>query len=182
MCLVIALLIFFILLVFLYREKPTCSYKTKGAKLWNSHVALTRLYIIEAVAGLGSASSTLQLLMKNQEDIGKHFGKIYGKKIGEEFTSLLKEHITVAGQIVQNAASGKDVSELENNWHANGDKIVALLHKANPKINLKKLWDMHLSQTTEEAVFIIKKQYPQSAEKYLEIVDCAFEMAKEISK
>lgn len=41
--------------------------------------------------------------MKNQEDIGNAVGQIYGAPAGQQLTTLLKEHITIAVDLIKAA-------------------------------------------------------------------------------
>jgi hypothetical protein len=73
-------------------------------RLWADHVVWTRLYIIGAVSGDPSASVALSRLMKNQEDIGNAIRPFYGDAAAAQLTTLLKQHISIAGELV--AAAG----------------------------------------------------------------------------
>ncbi|HET9831448.1 MAG TPA: hypothetical protein VFP91_07055 [Vicinamibacterales bacterium] len=75
-------------------------------KLWTDHVVWTRDYIIAAVDNKPDASAALNRLMKNQDDIGASVGKYYGAANGQKLTSLLKEHIAQAGDVVKAAKNG----------------------------------------------------------------------------
>ena len=44
--------------------------------------------------------------MKNQEDIGNAIGAIYGAAAGTQLTSMLKEHITIAVDLIKAAKAG----------------------------------------------------------------------------
>ena len=45
-------------------------------------------------------------LMKNQEDIGKAVATFYGAAAGQQLTTLLKEHITIAVDLIKAAKAG----------------------------------------------------------------------------
>ena len=53
-------------------------------KLWEDHVTWTRLYIVNALAGLPSKDATAQRLLRNQTDIGNAVGLFYGAAAGEK--------------------------------------------------------------------------------------------------
>src|SRR5262245_30500231 len=69
-------------------------------KLWTDHVVWTRDYIIAAVADLPDAKSAETRLMKNQDDIGAAVAKYYGASAGSQLTTMLKQHIAIAGDLV----------------------------------------------------------------------------------
>src|ERR1051326_995978 len=75
-------------------------------KLWTDHVVWTRDYIIAAVGDQPDAPAALNRLMKNQDEIGRAVAKFYGDSAGQQLTTLLKEHIAIAGDLVKAAKAG----------------------------------------------------------------------------
>jgi hypothetical protein len=80
------------------------------------------------------------------------------------FTELLKEHIVIAGQIIDVAKKGvqANVDKFDRDWHRNSDEIVAFLANANPNWPKKELTDMfytHLKFTTDEVVSRLEKDW-----------------------
>ena len=80
-------------------------------------------------------------VIKNQEDIGNAVKPIYGEKAGNKLTALLKEHIVIAGKIVDAAKTGKKalVNQLNKEWYRNADDIAAFLSQANPYLKSEDL-------------------------------------------
>src|SRR5215472_11252928 len=72
-------------------------------KLWTDHVVWTRDYIVAAVSDQPDAKAAATRLMKNQEDIGTAIAQFYGKAAGDQLTTLLKEHISIAVDIIKAA-------------------------------------------------------------------------------
>ena len=138
--------------------------RTAMRKLWSDHVVWTRTYIIAAVSGDPSAPTQLQRLLKNQEDIGNAVAQFYGNDAGAKLTSLLKEHIAQAGDVVTAAKAG-DAAKLaaaDKKWHANAEDIAEFLAKANPnwtKAALQDMLNQHLALTTREATARIKSNW-----------------------
>ena len=133
-------------------------------KLWTDHVVWTRDYVVAAVADHPSAKSSAARLLKNQEDIGNAIGSIYGAPAGTELTRLLKEHITIAVDVVKAAKAGDKgaLSAADAKWQQNGDAIAAFLAKANPNLARNVVADMmkmHLSTTTAEVVARLGKDW-----------------------
>ena len=82
-------------------------------KLWTDHVVWTRDYIVAALADQPDAQVAANRLMKNQEDIGNAVGTFYGTAAGQQLTTLLKEHISIAVDFIKAAKAGdKPVSRL----------------------------------------------------------------------
>src|SRR5687768_6850380 len=75
-------------------------------KLWEDHVTWTRVYIIDTTANLPNAQYSAQRLLKNQEDIGNAIKPYYGEEAGNQLTTLLKEHITTAVDLINAAKKG----------------------------------------------------------------------------
>ena len=133
-------------------------------KLWTDHVLWTRDYVVAAVADHPSAKASAARLLKNQEDIGNAIGAIYGAPAGAELTRLLKEHITIAVDVVKAAKAGDKgaLSSADAKWQQNGDAIAALLAKANPHLPRNVVADMmkkHLTTTTAEVVARLNKDW-----------------------
>ena len=143
---------------------PALKLRQDMRKLWTDHVIWTRDYVIAAVDGSPSANAAAARLMKNQEDIGAAVGSIYGKAAGDQLTTLLKEHISIAVDIVKHAKAGDKAAQQTANtkWQQNGDAIASFLAKANPNWPRATLADMmakHLTTTTDEVVARLTKNW-----------------------
>ncbi|HEX6464979.1 MAG TPA: hypothetical protein VFZ98_11010 [Vicinamibacterales bacterium] len=133
-------------------------------KLWSDHVFWTRDYIIAAVDDRPDAQAAANRLMKNQEDIGAAVAKFYGKDAGDKLTSLLKEHISIAVEIIKDAKAGDKAAQQRADaaWHKNGEAIADFLSSANPnwpRATLVQMMNVHLSTTTDEVVARLTKNY-----------------------
>ncbi len=130
-------------------------------KLWIEHLFWTRNYIVSAVAGFPDQDQVLARLLKNQQDIGDAIKPYYGDVAGTKLTGLLKEHILLAGKILEAAKSGNqvDLEKYNKEWYRNADDIAQFLSSANPnwsKEELKSILDMHLKLVTDTVVARIK--------------------------
>lgn len=145
-------------------SKSAIELKMQMRKLWEDHIAWTRLYIVSAVNGLDSTDKYAARLLKNQEDIGNAIKPVYGDAAGDKLTALLKDHILLAAELVKAAKAGDSAAaaEAEKKWYANGDDIAGFLSGANPnwtKAALKEMMDTHLSLTKAVAVAAIGKDW-----------------------
>jgi hypothetical protein len=133
-------------------------------KLWADHVIWTREYVIGAVDGTADTNQAASRLMKNQEDIGAAIVPYYGKAAGDQLTSLLKEHINIAVDLVA-AAKGSDTNKFNDanqRWDKNAKDIASFLASANPNWPEQALSDamsMHLKTTLDEASARLNKDY-----------------------
>ena len=66
-------------------------------KLWTDHVVWTRDYIVAATLTQPDSTAALNRLMRNQDDIGNAVAQFYRNAAGKQLTTLLKDHIAIAG-------------------------------------------------------------------------------------
>ena len=110
-------------------------------KLWTDHIVWTRDYIVAAVDDRPDAQAAATRLMKNQEDIGSAVAAYYGQAAGQQLTSLLKQHIAIAVDLIKAAKKGDQAAQKQAS-----DALVSMM-KA------------HLSTTTDEVVARLKHDY-----------------------
>jgi hypothetical protein len=127
-------------------------------KLWEDHITWTRVFIISAAGDLPDKATATDRLLQNQVDIGNAIKPYYGDAAGNKLTTLLKEHITTAAEIVAAAKAG-DKSKQDDatkRWYANADQIADFLSGANPKnwpqAEMRSMMHDHLDLTTKEVV------------------------------
>ncbi len=156
-------------------------------KLWEDHITWTRLFIVSAVADLPDKGATTERLLKNQTDIGNAIKPFYGEEAGEKLTSLLKEHIIIAADVV-GAAKVNDTTKLADasrRWYANADEIAAFLSTANgkqwPAGEMKTMMHEHLNLTTAEAVARLKGDWAADTAAYEKVHAQILEMADMLS-
>lgn len=143
---------------------PATQLRQDMRKLWTDHVVWTRDYIVAAVGDQPDAQAAAARLLKNQEDIGAAIAGVYGKPAGDKLTTLLKEHITIAVDVIKFAKAGDKAnqSQADAKWKKNGEEIADFLAKANPNWPRATLVDMmnkHLSTTTDEVVARLTKNW-----------------------
>ncbi|HTJ23453.1 MAG TPA: hypothetical protein VL383_13710 [Gemmatimonadaceae bacterium] len=154
--------------------------------LWSDHVVWTRGYIVAAVAGDPSASVALNRLMRNQEDIGNAIKPFYGDAAGTKLTELLKQHISIAGELVAAAKAGDAAkqSDADRRWHDNAAELATFLAGANPNWTKDALLGMlnnHLALTTREAVDRIQQKWDDDQQTFDNVYSQAMEMADALS-
>jgi hypothetical protein len=160
--------------------------------LWADHIQWTRGYIVEAVdrtpisahlvpiagkaigdlaTALGGAISILSAadaaavrLLKNQEDIGKAIEPYYGADAAGGLTRLLKEHILIAVNLIENAKAGDQEAFAGNDkkWDDNIREIARFLAGANPawpEADVYDLLNQHLQLTKAEVTARLNKDW-----------------------
>jgi hypothetical protein len=155
-------------------------------KLWTDHVVWTRDYIIAAVNDGPDAQAAANRLMKNQEDIGGAVGKIYGDPAGQQLTTLLKDHIGIAVDIVKAAKAGDTAGQqkADARWQQNAVDIADFLSKANPnwpRATLVDMMKMHLSTTAAELTARLNKRWDDDVRAFDAVYDHILKMADALS-
>lgn len=153
------------------KSKATCitasevQFENNFRKLWMDHVLWTSNYITSATTpGTENQEEILARLMKNQEEIGNAIQPYYGEEAGNQLTTLLKEHIKLAGEIVAAANTGNQATldELSKKWYQNADEMAIFLSKANPNLKLddvKNLLYMHLKLVSDDLATNLAKDW-----------------------
>jgi hypothetical protein len=141
-------------------------------RLWEQHVAWTRLAIVGFAAGLPDLPATEARLLRNQADIGNAIKPYYGAAAGSRLTSLLRTHILQAVTVLKAAKAGNkpQLNAALKAWYGNAHEIAAFLSKANPqRWPLKattSMMDGHLRLTTKEAVDELSGRWSASVADY----------------
>lgn len=140
-------------------------------KLWEDHITYTRGYIVSALADLPDTNAVATRLLKNQDDIGDAIKPYYGENAGKKLSTLLRDHILIATEVVKAAKTGdkSGLSDAQKKWSDNGKDIAAFLSGANPNWSKKDLEEMlqkHLDLTTGEAVGRLNKDWTADIKAY----------------
>lgn len=144
-------------------------------KLWEDHVTWTRVAIISLVSGSPDTNASVTRLLRNQTDIGNAIKPFYGPAAGKQLTALLREHITIAADLIAAAKAGDNakLAETQAAWQQNGDRIAAFLNGANPQAwklrELKAMFHEHLRLTTQEAVARLQGKWAADVRAYDQI-------------
>ena len=147
-------------------------------QLWEDHITWTRLVIVSAATlpdALPDLDPTVQRLLRNQDDIGDAIKPFYGDAAGEELSRLLREHITVAADLIFAAKSGDTagVEAASAAWYRNADQIADFLAAANPNnwpaTAMRAMMREHLDLTLAEAVARLQGRYQDEISIYDEI-------------
>lgn len=165
---------------------PAASLRLTMRDLWTDHVIWTRAYVVAAVADAPESQAAATRLLRNQEDIGAAVATFYGKAAGDQLTTLLKEHITIAVDLVKHAKTGDKAAfgATDARWAKNGDDIADFLSKANPNwpgATLRQMMKMHLSTTTDQVVARLTKNWEADVRAFDVLYDHILVMADALS-
>lgn len=157
-------------------------------KLWEDHITWTRVFIISAVGDLPDKEGATNRLLQNQVDIGNAIKPYYGDAAGDKLTSLLKEHIMTAAEIVTAAKAGDTAKMQDANrrWFANANAIAAFLSGANPKswpaAEMQQMMHDHLNLTTAEVQARLKGDWAGDIAAYDKVHEQILHMADMLSE
>jgi len=155
-------------------------------KLWTDHVVWTRVYVMEAIADQPDAGAAANRLMKNQEDIGAAVAKFYGAPAGQQMTTLLKEHISIAVDLIKAAKASDKTGQkaADDRWQQNADQIATFLSGANPNLPKATVLDLmktHLKTTTDEVVARLTKKWDDDVQAFDRVYEHILMMSDAIS-
>lgn len=142
--------------------------------LWEEHISWTRMAIEALVLNQPNTNETVARLLRNADDMGNALQTIYGPTVGSIFRDLIRNHLTVAADLVKAAIEGDKAkfAELDKKWTENGIAISRFLSRINPYIEFEEFQNMflqHLEQTKSEATLIIQKEYNKGIALYDEM-------------
>jgi hypothetical protein len=151
-------------------------------ELWTDHVIWTRDYIVAAVGDQPDQQAAAARLLQNQEDIGAAVAAYYGQPAGAKLTELLKQHISIAVDLVKAAKAGDSTAQKQADqaWHQNAEEIADFLSKANPnwpRATLVAMMNEHLSTTTDEVVARLTKNWEQDVRAFDAVKDHILKMS-----
>ena len=155
--------------------------------LWEDHVTWTRLAVISLTSDAADTKATVSRLLRNQTDIGNAITPYYGKAAGQALTRLLREHITIAADLIAaaKAADEAKVASTQASWQRNADQIAGFLNKANPNAwklgEMKAMLRTHLGLTTQEVVARLTGKWAADVRAYDAIHRQALGMADMLS-
>jgi hypothetical protein len=133
------------------------AFRAAMREIWEDHIVWTRQVIVAILAGSPDTDAALARLFRNQTDIGNAIKPFYGDAAGEQLTTLLREHILIAGTLLT-AAKNADADAFalaKTDWYRNGDDIARFLANANPHwplADMQAAMTGHLDTTLAEAV------------------------------
>jgi hypothetical protein len=156
-------------------------------KLWEDHITWTRLAIISLEGGTPDTDATVGRLLRNQVDIGNAIKPFYGTAAGDALTTLLRNHILIAADVIAAAKAGDSaaLASAQARWVDNADQIASFLHRANPRFwplaEMRTMMHSHLALTTDEAVAHLQGNWDADVTAYDRVHEQILEMADMLS-
>ena len=154
------------------RNAAQSAFHDQMRKLWEDHVTWTRLAIVTFADGSPGFDATAARLLQNQSDIGNAIKPYYGDAAGNRLTALLRDHISIAVEILTAARDGNTSAfdAASARWYANANDIADFLSAANPQSwpdsVLRADMKAHLDQTLSEAAHELHGEYAAGVTDY----------------
>ena len=154
------------------RNAARSAFHDQMRKLWEDHVTWTRLAIVTFADGSPGFDATAARLLQNQSDIGDAIKPYYGDAAGNRLTALLRDHISIAVEILTAARDGNTSAfdAASARWYANANDIADFLSAANPRSwpdsVLRADMKAHLDQTLSEAAHELHGEYAAGVTDY----------------
>jgi hypothetical protein len=129
-------------------------------RLWEEHIFWTKLTIMALAGNTPDTELVIKRLLRNADDFGHLFAIFYDQSIAEHFKNLIRDHLTIAADLVVAAKKGDNnsVKAIDDKWHKNADDISRFMNSINPYFNeveVKNMFYNHLALTKNEAVAIL---------------------------
>jgi hypothetical protein len=163
-------------------------------KLWEDHITWTRNVIISFEVNepdpsvvLPDLNAALGRLLRNQADIGNAIKPFYGDAAGNQLTELLRQHILIAGEILQAVKTGNSaaLADALKRWYENAHDIAVFLNAANPRnwplAEMDQMMKDHLAATTQEVLARANENWEADVAAYDAVHDQALAMADMLS-
>ncbi|OAJ73627.1 acetylglutamate kinase [Brevibacillus sp. SKDU10] len=149
--------------------------------LWEQHIYWTRLAVNSIVGDLPDKEATINRLLRNADDFAAAFQPFYGPTIAARFGELMKEHLTIAAELVQSLHTGNSAAaDAQRRWYANADDIAAFLGRINPywsQEEWRQMMHQHLRLLTAEVAARVAGNYAENVSTNYLIEPQALEMA-----
>lgn len=150
--------------------------------LWGQHVMWTRMVIMGIIYELPELENSMERLLRNAADFGNALRPFYGDEAAQIFENLLREHISIAGELVEAAMLG-DSAQVESIWQRwvdNANQIAEFLNSINPNWSTEDWSAMlqeHLELIGEVVMQMLEGNYMDSINGFDEFESQAMEMA-----
>jgi hypothetical protein len=102
-------------------------------------------------------------------------------------TELLREHILIAGEILQAAKTGNStaLADAQTRWYENAHEIAVFLNAANPRnwplVEMDQMMKEHLDATTREVLARLNENWDADVAAYDAVHEQALAMADMLS-
>ena len=159
------------------------AYHDTWHKLWEDHITWTRMVIMGVLDNLPGTSQYAARLLQNPADMATALQSFYGAAAAQQFSSLVREHLLIAVDILNAAKTNNTAAfnEAVARWYQNAHQIAELMASLNPKFwplsQTEQMWREHLDATLAEASAHLMGDFAAEVAAYDRVHMLALEMA-----
>lgn len=141
--------------------------------LWLQQIMWTRSLMVSIISALPDLEVISNRLFESPRDFSDLFAIYYGNEIASQLESLLRKHLTLTVNLINNyrmsfylhqpIENNSMIKQIEESWYNNAKQISSFLSSINPnwdEAQLQTILRDHLDMTKDE---IIKHLYGQYA-------------------
>jgi hypothetical protein len=153
---------------------------------WMEYAVWMREYTVAAVDERVDRAEVAARLLRVPSDIGRALEKYHGRKAGRRVAQLLKQHITIAIDLVDAACEGERqrYSDVESVWDDNADDFATELGTLNvtwTRARVRELWKLQLSQVKEMLTARLEDNFDHEVDLFDEFMTSAVAFADVVS-
>jgi len=153
---------------------------------WMDYAVWLREYVVAAVDERIDKPEIAARLLRTPTDIGRAVEKYHGRKVGRRFTQLLKQHVTIAIDLVDAACSGERQRyiDVESVWDDNASDFVTELGTLNVTwtgARVRELWPLQVSQVKAMLTARLEENFDKEVDIYDELLSSAVSFADAIA-
>lgn len=154
----------------------------KLRSLWEQHVFWTRLTVNSILGRLPDEQATTARLLRNPDDFAAVLAPLYGAAVASRFAGLLREHLTIAAELVKALQAGQSMAaaDARKRWFQNADAIADFLSRINPHWSRDEWRTMlyeHLNLLSSEVAARLTENYTENVATNDRIEPQALQMA-----
>lgn len=133
-------------------------------RLWLENLGYSRHLVLSSLTESPDLEKVKARLAKNQVDLAEEFKTFYGEEASAKLIELLKNHSTLAEEVIKTLAKGTPEQFLEVNakWEAAAEELAGFLQGKNPKWvkqNLENLLFKEMNATVGQVTARLKKDW-----------------------
>jgi hypothetical protein len=155
-------------------------------RVWTDHAIWTRQYVVAAIDARPELSDTAARWLRCADELGDAFGEFYPRPTARRIAKLLRQHVTVAIDLVD-AAWAEDklrFVDIDDVWANTGMDLVDELCKRNDswsRDELRAQWDLMREQTTLMLVARIEQNFDRDIDAFDELLTATLRFADHIA-
>ena len=152
-------------------NKSSYAFAQTMQRLWMDHAIWARQYIIAAVDDRPELTEALARWLRNAADVGAALEEFYPRRPARRVAKLLKQHITVAVDLVDAAKNvdGAKFTAIDQVWTSNSDDLVDELCARDQSCSRDEVaarWDLARALTEQVLTARLEQHFDHDVESF----------------